>query len=104
MRNAGDAPARPAGNISPPITRSIAPRTPMNRFSSGCAHRQRRMQFRSDPRWMPNDIMRAMTLGVLLHGPRQERWVLECVKHALTVPGATAASERLLAPTDAVAE
>lgn len=79
--------------------------------------------------------MRAMTLGVLLDGPKQERWVLECVKQALTAPGATLAAvalaerrprrslatrlheffdqlderrrcrgERLLAPTDAVAE
>jgi hypothetical protein len=40
--------------------------------------------------------MRAMTIGVVLDAPRQERWVIECVKQALTVPGATLATLALL--------
>ena len=36
---------------------------------------------------VPRQTARAVTLGVLLDGSIQERWVLESLRQALTVPG-----------------
>ena len=41
----------------------------------------------NDPRSMMGEAMRPIAVGVLLDGRIQERWVLECVRQAMTVPG-----------------
>ncbi len=45
------------------------------------------------------DAVRPISIGILLDGRFQERWVLECVRQALTVPGVRLTSLALASPS-----
>jgi hypothetical protein len=49
----------------------------------------------NDPHSMMGEAMRPIAVGVLLDGRIQERWVLECVRQAVTVPGVRLAAVAL---------
>src|SRR6266705_851630 len=46
-----------------------------------------------------NKTMRPISIGILLDGRIQERWVLECLRQALTVPGVRLTALALAGPS-----
>src|SRR6266571_2793271 len=101
MNRVGGVPARSVANTFPAITRSVAPQTRTKRSLTACGRPRRREQemnghglYQAAP-----DAVRPISIGILLDGRIQERWVLECARQVLTVPGVRLTSLALASPS-----
>src|SRR6266705_2684336 len=101
MNRVGGVPARSVTNTFPVITRSVAPQTRTRRSSTDCGRpRQREQEMNGHGLYQAApDAVRPISIGILLDGRIQERWVLECVRQALTVPGVRLTSLALASPS-----